>query len=62
MRVEMQDMKSEIRILNDKVDNLEIKVNIIDNRVIRIGNKLDATTNQVARNMEVVEDIKLKLQ
>lgn len=58
----MQDMKSEIRILNDKVDNLEIKVNIIDNRVIRIGNKLDATTNQVARNMEVVEDIKLKLQ
>lgn len=59
---EQQDMKSEIRLLNDKVDNLEIKANIIDSRIIRINKKLDSTNNQVARNMEVVEDIKMKLQ
>lgn len=59
---EQQDMKSEIRLLNDKVDNLEMKANIIDSRIIRINKKLDSTTNQVARNMEVVEDIKMKLQ
>lgn len=55
-------MKSEIRLLNDKVDNLEIKANIIDSRIIRINKKLDSTNNQVARNMEVVEDRKMKLQ
>lgn len=59
---EQQDMKGEIRLLNDKVDNLEMKANIIDSRIIRINKKLDSTTNQVARNMEVVEDIKMKLQ
>ncbi|WP_343101414.1 hypothetical protein [Romboutsia sp. MSSM.1001216sp_RTP31141st1_G3_RTP31141_220114] len=59
---EQQDMKSEIRLLNDKVDNLEIKANIIDSRIIRINKKLDSTNNQVARNMEVVEDRKMKLQ
>lgn len=59
---EQQEMKSEIRLLNDKVDNLEMKTNIIDSRVIRINKKLDSTTSQVARNMEVVEDIKMRLQ
>lgn len=63
---EQQDMKKEMKSMkkemNDGFDVVDIKLNAIETRVIKLDRKVESTTNQVARNMEVVEDIKLKLQ
>lgn len=63
---EQQDMKKEMKSMkkemNDGFDVVDIKLNAIETRVIKLDRKVESTTSQVARNMEVVEDIKLKLQ
>ena len=59
MKIDIQNMKKDI---NDRFDIVNMKLNEIEIRVIKLDRKVESTTNQVARNMEVVEDIKLKLQ
>lgn len=66
MKSEQQNIKKEMnsikKEINDGFDVVDIKLNAIETRVIKLDRKVESTTNQVARNMEVVEDIKLKLQ
>lgn len=56
------EMKKEFRNVHDKIDNVEMKLNTIDNRVIDIDRKLRVTSDQVIRNVETMEDIKIKLK
>lgn len=48
--------------MEDRFDIVDIRSNILENKITQVSRKLDITTNQVARNMEVMENIKLKLQ
>ncbi len=48
--------------MEDRFDIVDIKLNVIENKVTQVSRKLDVTTNQVARNMDTMENIKLKLQ
>lgn len=50
-----QDMK-------DRFDVVDIKLNMIENKVTQVSSKLDSTSNQVVRNIETIENIKIKLQ
>ncbi|HBF8685663.1 TPA: hypothetical protein KO123_002373 [Clostridioides difficile] len=52
----------EITSIKDNFDVIDIKLNTIETRVIKINRKLNGATDQVARNMEQLEEIKIKLQ
>lgn len=52
----------EMTSIKDNFDVVDIKLNAIETRVITINRKLNGTTDQVARNMEQLEEIKIKLQ
>ncbi|MCC0783594.1 hypothetical protein IR152_10975 [Clostridioides sp. ES-S-0108-01] len=52
----------EITSIKDNFDVVDIKLNAIETRVIKINRKLNGATDQVARNMEQLEEIKIKLQ
>ncbi|MCI9976476.1 hypothetical protein JY742_10120 [Clostridioides difficile] len=52
----------EITYIKDNFDVVDIKLNAIETRVITINRKLNGATDQVARNMEQLEEIKIKLQ
>lgn len=56
------DVKELKKDMEDRFDVADIKLNVIENKVTQVSRKLDVTTNQVARNMETMENIKLKLQ
>ncbi|HBE9896914.1 TPA: hypothetical protein KOD80_002394 [Clostridioides difficile] len=52
----------EMTSIKDNFDVVDIKLNAIETRVIKINRKLNGATDQVARNMEQLEEIKIKLQ
>ncbi|CEK40097.1 hypothetical protein [Paraclostridium sordellii] len=63
---DMNEMKSEIKDikqdLNDRFDVVDIKLNAVETRVIKVSRKLDTTTDQVTRNIETIEEVRMRLQ
>lgn len=63
---DMNEMKQEIKDIkqdmNDRFDVVDIKLNAVETRVIKVSRKLDTTTDQVTRNIETIEEVRLKLQ
>ena len=51
----MKEVKEELNVL-------DMKLGVVENKVSIINRKLDITTDQVARNIEFIEEVKLKLQ
>lgn len=56
---EIKDIKQDIK---DRFDVTDIKLNVIENKVTQVSRKLDTTTDQVARNIETIEEVKMRLQ
>lgn len=56
---EVKDIKQDIK---DRFDVTDIKLNVIENKVTQVSRKLDTTTDQVARNIETIEEVKMRLQ
>ncbi len=48
--------------MNNRFDVVDIKLNAVETRVIKVSRKLDTTTDQVTRNIETIEEVRLKLQ
>lgn len=59
MQDEIKDIKQDIK---DRFDVTDIKLNVIENKVTQVSRKLDTTTDQVARNIETIEEVKMRLQ
>lgn len=59
MQDEIKDLKQDIK---DRFDVTDIKLNVIENKVTQVSRKLDTTTDQVARNIETIEEVKMRLQ
>lgn len=56
---EIEELKKDMEYRFDIVD---IKLNVMENKIIQVSRTLDATTDQVARNMETMKSIQSKLQ
>lgn len=63
---DIEELKKEIicvkKDMSDRFDVVDIKLNAVENKVIQVGRKLDTTTDQVTRNIETIEEVRLRLQ
>jgi archaellum component FlaC len=59
MQDEIKDIKQDMK---DRFDVTDMKLNVIENKVTQVSRKLDTTTDQVARNIETIEEVKMRLQ
>ena len=66
MKSDMNEIRSEIKDIkqdmNDRFDVVDIKLNAVETRVIKVSKKLDTTTDQVTRNIETIEEVRMRLQ
>lgn len=66
MKTDMTELKKEIidvkKDMSDRFDVVDVKLNAVENKVIQVGRKLDTTTDQVTRNIETIEEVRLRLQ
>lgn len=66
MQKDLKDVQKEIKDIkqemNDRFDVVDIKLNAVETRVIKVSKKLDTTTDQVTRNIETIEEVRMRLQ
>ncbi|MGL5328286.1 MAG: hypothetical protein ACRDD7_03385 [Peptostreptococcaceae bacterium] len=57
-----EEQKSMRQEMVDRFDVVDIKLHVVETKVMQVSRKIDSTTDQVTRNIESIEDIRFKLQ